>query len=292
VREGGRQRESARERLERLRRGRTEGAGAHLGDLHLERDRVADVLEPLAVCEEGRVSETVQGGDRESSRRAEDDAPLGRVDLLGLLVRTMVGPQNDILYEAVLLLGRLVVRARGDADGLAGLDVLDDERAGRVEADTLDGGRVDLGVAQDVFAGGRDAVPDCCGGYRVSELFPAEEEVGRREARWMGTHSGRTTARRCPCRGHRARWWSRRSTLRRCRPRTRRELHEPSRCRCKGGGRASAGARRCLGGWRVLTRRRRCSTEWPWCCARCVRRASSRVGEQSKPPSSTRVIAL
>lgn len=86
----------------------------------------------------------------------------GRVDELGLLVRAVVSPEDDV-PQLVGRCSRVVPRSGSDRDWLASLEVSDRERARRVEPDPLDEGRVNIGLPQNVLAGLGDTVPDCEG---------------------------------------------------------------------------------------------------------------------------------
>jgi hypothetical protein len=76
--------------------------------------------------------------------------------------RLTVGPEDDVA-ELALVVRRLrssFPRVGSDGDRLSRVDVGRDERARRVEPDALDKRGVNLGFAEDVLAGRRDAGPD------------------------------------------------------------------------------------------------------------------------------------
>ena len=68
----------------------------------------------------------------------------------------MIRPQDDV----VVLIADAPL-PRGDRHWPTGR-IGHGKRARRVEADALDLGRIDLGLAHDVLAGLADAVPYCC----------------------------------------------------------------------------------------------------------------------------------
>lgn len=167
--------------------GRGEGL-TNLRHLHLEGNRLSDVVEPLA---------------------------LGRVDLLRLSVRTVVGlrrissaqssnrtkrtrrkkthPKNNVTKLSVLRLDRRRVPApRSNTDGLSIDHLSHNERASCVESDPLDLRRVNLRLAQDIAGRGGDAVPD----YRRVKRSASASSAVRGEGDLAETHSGRKTARR------------------------------------------------------------------------------------------------
>lgn len=103
----------------------------HLGHLHLDAHLAANVLEKLV---------------------------LGVVDLLGLLDRSMVKPQNDVPVVAVICKVRPC-----DGQRLIGIVGENSEGAGGVKANALDLGRVDGRLADDPADTFADALPDVCG---------------------------------------------------------------------------------------------------------------------------------
>ena len=83
---------------------------------------------------------------------------LGGVDLVRLLDGAVVQPEDDVAVVAIV--GE--VRA-GDGDGLVGVGGEDGEGAGGVEADALDLGGVDGGLADDAADALADALPNVGG---------------------------------------------------------------------------------------------------------------------------------
>lgn len=76
--------------------------------------------------------------------------------------RLTVGPEDDVSELALVVrcFRSSLPRVGRDGDGLSRVDVGRDERARRVEPDSLDERRVNLGFAEDVLASRRDAGPD------------------------------------------------------------------------------------------------------------------------------------
>lgn len=96
-----------------------------------------------------------------------------RVDLSRFLNRAMVQPQNDI---AVISIIGEVRTSHGHR--LIGIVSENSERARRVEADTPDGGGVDVVLRQRALHAGTDAAPDiCCGLLVVACLGLPEADV-------------------------------------------------------------------------------------------------------------------
>lgn len=115
-----------------------------LRDLHLEAHRPADVL--------------------------EHHAPR-RVDRLGLVVRAVVGPEDDVAFSG---LGADVGAPGSGSDGLgSAIEGGYGKRAGRVEADPAYECVGDTRLAKDVLARLRDAVPDCRRGAKSAPQFPS-----------------------------------------------------------------------------------------------------------------------
>lgn len=104
----------------------------NLGDLHLDAHAAADVLEQVVV----------RG-----------------VDLLGLLDRAVVQPQDDVTVVAV---GVVEIGPR-DADGLICVVAEDSQRTCGVKANALDGVDIDMGLLDDALYADADAIPDIGG---------------------------------------------------------------------------------------------------------------------------------
>jgi hypothetical protein len=108
-----------------------------LGHLHLDAHLSADILEELV---------------------------LGIVDLLGLFNGPVVEPQNDVAVVTVVC----EVRS-GNRERLVGVVSEDGQRAGGIEANTLDAGRIDSRLANDTPDTFADALPDICGGLLLEK---------------------------------------------------------------------------------------------------------------------------
>lgn len=108
-----------------------------LGHLHLDAHLSANVLEELVV---------------------------GVVDLFGLFDGSMVEPQDDVAVVAIV--GE--VRS-GNGQRLVSVVSKDSKRAGGVEANALDAGRVNGGLADNATDAFAYALPDICGRLLLGE---------------------------------------------------------------------------------------------------------------------------
>ena len=139
--------------------------GGHLGQ------SIAQVVE-VALCEElGRhvVFQPEDLGhlhfDAHRTTDIAEEVVLSGVDLLRLLDRAVVEPQNHVPVVAVC-----VVELRAcDALRFAGFFVEDCERAGCVEANAADGFRVDVVLVHGTLDGVADALPDVGHGLFLQE---------------------------------------------------------------------------------------------------------------------------
>lgn len=80
---------------------------------------------------------------------------VGVIDLLGLLNRSVVKPQDDISIVAIVC-----EIGTGDREGLVGIVSEDSKRAGGIEANSLDAGGVDSGFADHTADAFADALPN------------------------------------------------------------------------------------------------------------------------------------
>lgn len=108
-----------------------------LGHLHLDAHLSADVFEELV---------------------------LGVVDLLGLFNGPVVEPQNDVAVVTIVC----EVRS-GNGKRLVGVVSEYSQRAGGIEANALDAGRIDGRLANDTPDTFADALPDICGGLLLEK---------------------------------------------------------------------------------------------------------------------------
>lgn len=92
-----------------------------------------------------------------------EEVVVGGIDLLGLLNRPVVEPEDDIAVVAVLI----VEFGARDTDRLVGLGVEDGQRAGSIKANAADGVGVDVVLRHGSLDGGADASPDVGGGLLV-----------------------------------------------------------------------------------------------------------------------------
>jgi hypothetical protein len=105
--------------------------------------------------------------DAHLSTNVLEELVVGVVDLFGLFDRSVVEPQDDIAVVAIIC----EVRS-GDRKGLVSVVSEDGKRAGGVEANALDAGGVDGGLADNATDTFADALPDICGG-----LFLCESQI-------------------------------------------------------------------------------------------------------------------
>lgn len=102
--------------------------------------------------------------DAHLSTNVLEELVVGVVNLFGLFDRSVVEPQDDVTVVSIVCKVR-----SGDRKWLVSVVSEDGKRAGGVEANALDAGGVDRGLADNTADTLTDALPDICGGLFLGE---------------------------------------------------------------------------------------------------------------------------